>query len=296
MAGEDELDPLNADRDRGILTKRERRYLLGESDIEPKSQGERAVRQSIRNHLTHAILDFWLLHSDMESRDLSAVFGDKSDPNSKETDSVPLHSAVSRVIALLYRQYGSEYQLEKIIEEAIELERKQAVIADVSIEIHENRSAKIGDHLESGNYDAIEPYDLEYLWRDGQLSDEEYLDISKKWAQWWQDEYGDRLEDDEPRRQIVEGAVDVAKHHIRFQQITPQRKNKPPTPEDPDLTDATVEIMWELADRGTIARSELVPVVADRQDVSEEDVIKAIEDALLSGKCYEPEDGVLKPI
>jgi len=57
-------------RDRGILNERQREYLRGDSDIEPKSATERKIRQSIRQQLRDAILDFPVLLEHMEKRDL----------------------------------------------------------------------------------------------------------------------------------------------------------------------------------------------------------------------------------
>lgn len=49
------------DYPRGILSKSDRKYLLGDSDIEPKSQSERNARSRIRDRLRAALRDFELL-------------------------------------------------------------------------------------------------------------------------------------------------------------------------------------------------------------------------------------------
>ena len=298
---DDELDPMNADRDRGVLTKRERRYLLGESDIEPKTQGERAVRQSIRNHLTHAILDFSILHYEMQSRDLSAIFESGGSPNSKQDDVLRLHTATPHMIALLYRQYGSEYTLERFIEDAIERERERTgdpVIADVSITVHEDRAAEIEYHLQYGNYDAIEPRDIEHLWRNDRLTDAEYLNTVERWEQWWKDTREERLERDKTRRQVVKGAFERAKKNVEYEQKQEEARQEllSEKPEYPGLTDATLEIMAELDSGDGVASEELIATVANQHDVEKEKVEQAIQDALLTGQCFEPKEGVLKPI
>lgn len=68
------------------------------------------------------------------------------------------------------------------------------------------------------------------------------------------------------------------------------------TTEDVDLEDATLEVMGEL-DEGTGAdREMLVAEVADRYDADPADVEEAIQDALMGGRCYEPDDATVKPI
>ena len=68
------------------------------------------------------------------------------------------------------------------------------------------------------------------------------------------------------------------------------------TTEDVDLEDATLEVMGEL-DEGTGAdRETLVAEVADRYDADPADVEEAIQDALMGGRCYEPDDATVKPI
>jgi RPA family protein len=68
------------------------------------------------------------------------------------------------------------------------------------------------------------------------------------------------------------------------------------TTEDVDLEDATLEVMGEL-DEGTGAdRETLVAEVADRYDADPADVEDAIQDALMGGRCYEPDDATVKPI
>ncbi len=65
---------------------------------------------------------------------------------------------------------------------------------------------------------------------------------------------------------------------------------------DVDLEDATVEVMGELDDGGGTRREALVETVAERYGASPEEVEDAIQDALMDGRCYEPDDATLKPI
>jgi RPA family protein len=68
------------------------------------------------------------------------------------------------------------------------------------------------------------------------------------------------------------------------------------TAEDVDLEDATIEVMEELDESDGADRETLVDVVVDRYGTSPGDVEDAIQDALMDGRCYEPDDDTLKPI
>jgi hypothetical protein len=84
-------------RPRGILNERERRYLLGQADIEPRSQTERDIRATIRTRLRHALFDFALLFDHMADRDISQVF----DPRAE--DSGAMRTAIENTIGFFYR-------------------------------------------------------------------------------------------------------------------------------------------------------------------------------------------------
>ncbi|RKD97711.1 hypothetical protein [Halopiger aswanensis] len=66
--------------------------------------------------------------------------------------------------------------------------------------------------------------------------------------------------------------------------------------DDVDLQDYVVETMAELDDGDGADRSELVETVAADTGASEDEVEDAIQDALMGGQCYEPNDETLKPI
>ncbi|WP_423998751.1 hypothetical protein ACOZ4I_09145 [Haloarcula salina] len=66
--------------------------------------------------------------------------------------------------------------------------------------------------------------------------------------------------------------------------------------EDVDLEDAVMEVMQELDDGSGADREELRSTVASRYGADADAVEDAIQDALMGGRCYEPEDGKLTPI
>ena len=66
--------------------------------------------------------------------------------------------------------------------------------------------------------------------------------------------------------------------------------------DDVDLDDVLVDVMEELDDGDGAERSALVETLTDRYGVSDAEVEDAIQDALMSGQCYEPDDTTLKSI
>ncbi len=66
--------------------------------------------------------------------------------------------------------------------------------------------------------------------------------------------------------------------------------------EDIDLGEVTIEVMEELDDGDGADREELVETLVDRYGVNPDDVEDAIQDALMDGRCYEPDDTTVKPI
>ena len=65
---------------------------------------------------------------------------------------------------------------------------------------------------------------------------------------------------------------------------------------DVDTEDAVIEVMEELDEGDGVDRSALVDAVSERHGVSTDEVEAAIQDALMSGRCYEPDDATLKSI
>lgn len=94
-----------ADRPQGLLNPRYRRYLLGESDIEPYTQSERDVRASIRQRLFHGLLDFALIYQFLEQRDIDQSIGNVDGEERLSRD-----TAIANAIAL-FLDLGSSEEL-----------------------------------------------------------------------------------------------------------------------------------------------------------------------------------------
>ncbi|MFB6360952.1 MAG: hypothetical protein ABEH59_06470 [Halobacteriales archaeon] len=85
------------ERDRGILTKVDRRFLTGEDEVNPETA--RSRRHRIRGRVFHAIQDTWLLLDYLEDRDLTKIFDKRRWSAQSERD-----------IAAPYRFLWSEYR------------------------------------------------------------------------------------------------------------------------------------------------------------------------------------------
>jgi len=72
MAENDDFDLV--ERATGILTEKDRRYLLGELDEELTQGGERNRRYRIRKRLRNALWDLYILHETMPLGDVETLF------------------------------------------------------------------------------------------------------------------------------------------------------------------------------------------------------------------------------
>jgi len=63
-----------------------------------------------------------------------------------------------------------------------------------------------------------------------------------------------------------------------------------------DLEDAVMDAMDAADDGDGASEDDIVAAIVERLGADEEAVREAIQDALMDGRCYEPDDGVYKPI
>jgi hypothetical protein len=78
------------ERDRGILTKRDREYILGEKDVEPGSSHDRVIKSAIRNRVKESLLDFGLLLEYLDETEYEKIF------------QPPQVSTISKAIAVFF--------------------------------------------------------------------------------------------------------------------------------------------------------------------------------------------------
>ena len=77
----------------------------------------------------------------------------------------------------------------------------------------------------------------------------------------------------------------------------PEDDDQPGEPTaDVNLEDVVIDVMGQLDGGEGVDSETLVAEITDEYGVDREAVTAAIDDALMSGRCYEPEDGRLKPI
>lgn len=168
------------DRDRGILTETDRKFLRGESDIEPQSHGERRARARIRKRLRNAIYDLSLLFVHLEERDRKQVFHRGT---LDEQDAIALLRGMQAGLGLTYLGCNdTEYHFLTMLVESIrdaelilgttleDLEIKINRDFGVSVAEIEERRTLYGDEMDLTDLSSEE---LKQLRRIGTISDDE---------------------------------------------------------------------------------------------------------------------------
>lgn len=63
-----------------------------------------------------------------------------------------------------------------------------------------------------------------------------------------------------------------------------------------DSIEMVMTVMRDLDESAGSTKTDIIETVRERYEIDEETIENAIEDALMEGRCYEPEEGKLKPI
>lgn len=158
-----------SERDRGVLTPRERRYLRGELDIDAGTAYARSIRQNIRNHLLSAVLDFPLILDAVEDRDREKVFEEigvtTPAPHSVFGQDAPVLApeTVRAGIAFFLMAFRNDEELELNIAEALKLLADTEEVhreIEISIDVTEPETdvgeLKRAAHCGELTYDEIE--------------------------------------------------------------------------------------------------------------------------------------------
>ncbi|MFC6723445.1 hypothetical protein ACFQE1_03375 [Halobium palmae] len=131
----------DVERKRGVLTKKDREYLLG--NITYESQQERNRRQHIRRRVKNSIIDFSLLDR-LESRDRKQIIASLRNEAGKgddqaEGESQQLLSGLTGIARFLYlASTDAGIPFSEILKEGIrqaEKERTGQLVADVDLNI-----------------------------------------------------------------------------------------------------------------------------------------------------------------
>lgn len=143
---ENTYDASNDDRPRGILNSRERRYLRGESDIDPKSAEERAIRQTIRKHLQHALLDFQLIRRSLDERDRDQLVPDSSPRDDDPLRRSAIRGGLTSMLAFAFQLEEHEAEFAESLEHGIEWAvQESGWQAEVDVDIDVQRTERLDD-------------------------------------------------------------------------------------------------------------------------------------------------------
>jgi len=148
---------------------------------------------------------------------------------------------------------------------------------------------------EIGDFDPAETVDDE----DEALTEEERQEVKEEFGT----EFSTGSEVGEPG----EAGIDVPSSEEELEEIeaevTGEEEEETEPEEEPDegaadldLEDAVIDAMSELDDGDGADREAVVARVVDEHGVDAGAVEDAVQDAMMSGKCYEPTDGTLKAI
>lgn len=170
------------DRERGILTTADRRYLLGQSDIEPGTQAERDTRQRIRNRVYNSLLDFEILLQHMEPRDRQQVFEKRSDSDPEHEWAVleSVDATVGFLVLGLADLGQMDREFAKHIENGIRraYAEREIVLDDVNCTVEVQEGEPYAD-LDQNDLNEIPITELQQLLTAKKISPEEFADAVK---------------------------------------------------------------------------------------------------------------------
>lgn len=176
------------ERERGILSTKDRQYFSQGAGIEAKSSAERVARARIRKRVYNAILDFKILIDEMEERDRKTVFSDLPDDGD-------LHQGIVSELEFIYLALKEQnLDFDEYLEEAVEnaekkIARKESdkrvevdvdftvqtnLVFEESRDISDYSDEEIGELLMNGEIDGEDAY-YSLLERYGDTSDREIV-------------------------------------------------------------------------------------------------------------------------
>jgi hypothetical protein len=255
------------DRDRGIFTPRDRRFLAGLLEDELSDNEKRQKRYRLRKRMTHALQDLAYLRvlSTEDMGQLAEQFGHGvgADQASAETRD-QLHDR--------FRRFGDgafEVALfaGELMGDVIFYEQLEGLVANKAAVDHYEETGEFGVFEAEFTVDAVEEISIDEL--------EELVDNAN-----------DRSELDE----LPPGAIQVL--GLSGPPFDPD--GAPRHPELIEVVKTTVDALTEESD--TANRREVVERVADSADVSLKTAREAYADAYFAGECYEPYPEKVAPV
>ena len=171
------------ERERGILTRTDREFLLGIKEYE-YDQSSINKRRDIRNRICSGLLDLQLL-SNISDADRKKIFS--------QTPEGDIHESMAVLIAFVYSGLdGNIRAIEQIVESGLFKAERGGIkgyrggARDVSVDINltlEYDVEQIYDRFKEGRGDDLTPAEIGVLVREGRLDSEDYKKLS-----WEEDE------------------------------------------------------------------------------------------------------------
>ncbi|MFC4550798.1 MULTISPECIES: hypothetical protein [Halorussus] len=169
------------ERDRGILSTKDRQFLLDEAAIESKSSAERVARSRIRDRILNALLDFSIIADELEDRDKKRVFENLP----RDLD---LRRSIVALLGFVYlgvKECGEDFGdlLAKAVEEAektrASVDDRRAVEVDVTFDVE----TKLVLESTADNLEKYSERELAELVVNDELSgDELYQELQRRRA------------------------------------------------------------------------------------------------------------------
>lgn len=169
------ISAFDPNRDRGILTEEDRKFLLGETEYE-NPQSARRSRARIRQRVTDALLDFEILRY-LEVRDRDQIFQDQ------EPD---LGGSFSQAYTFLYDgllRYWDDYwhvdkNLNIYLEQAIQnTDFTQGYRTEFSMEIERDKlddPEEIFQRAKEQGFQSLTWPEFEYIWKSNKVNAGEF--------------------------------------------------------------------------------------------------------------------------
>lgn len=255
------------DRDRGVFTPRDRRFLAGLLDDELSDNEKRQKRYRLRRRMVHALQDLAYLRV-MSTEDIAQIAGDFGYPQreSELDEAIAPHSSEARRRGLVF----------DAIEEMIAFGRELSSVEslDQMFRRHIAIRAAVDHYEETGEFAVYEPTaglgDL--------IEQVDTLTIDELEEAVYGEEFS--------RRDFVETPGPGAFEVLDLAGIAPPRR-EPDCPREHIYT--LIDIVKDLSDEsGEADIREVVETLAERLDISTEQATEVYRNASFLSVCYMP--------
>jgi len=260
------------DRERGIFTPRDRKFLAGVIDDDLSPNARRQKRYRLRERMVHALQDlrYLRLMSTKDVGQLAEQFGFSDNP---DLDFTPSSDPDFRERSIFERRLHFTSALREVL--ALARELFDPTELEFLMKDRLGEQAALDYYEETGRFGVFEvTLDVE---RVDEMSIEELRNVAY---------------DDPPARRnpnAPPGAFEVLDLH----------GVEPPSydPEHPALADVVIEVITDLGGESeAVGVRRVLNKVAEQEDVSIETAQEAYDDVLCMGECYEPDHGAVRMV